>query len=199
MCPAASGDDVMNEEVWAGAWYDGIDYSWRFEVSTWGRIRNAKTKRIYALHAGTNEYLQICTSVCGKNKNIRIHRCVAETFIPNPNHLEIVNHRDGNKKNNQLENLEWCSREYNYEHAVDMELINPIHTWRFASDSHYGQYRGSNNGMAKLTEQDVKFIRENYIPKGKGQKCNCKELANYFGVSVGLISRIVKNEIWTHI
>lgn len=59
MCPAASGDDVMNEEVWAGAWYDGIDYSWRFEVSTWGRIRNAKTKRIYALHAGTNEYLQI--------------------------------------------------------------------------------------------------------------------------------------------
>ena len=199
MRSAASGDDVMTEEVWAGAWYDGIDYSWRFEVSTWGRIRNAKTKRIYALHAGTNEYLQICTSVCGKNKNIRIHRCVAETFIPNPNHLEIVNHRDGNKKNNQLENLEWCSREYNYEHAVDMELINPIHTWRFASASHHGQYRGSNNGMAKLTEQDVKFIRENYIPKGKGQKCNRKELANYFGVSVGLISRIVKNEIWTHI
>ena len=100
----------MEQEIWAGAWYDGIDYSWRFEVSTWGRIRNAKTKRIYALHAGTNEYLQICTSVCGKNKNIRIHRCVAETFIPNPDHLEIVNHRDGNKRNNQLSNLEWCSR-----------------------------------------------------------------------------------------
>ena len=88
----------MEQEVWAGAWYDGVDYSWRFEVSTWGRIRNAKTKRIYALHAGTNEYLQICTSVCGKNKNIRVHRCVAETFLPNPDGLEIVNHRDGTKE-----------------------------------------------------------------------------------------------------
>lgn len=118
----------MNNEYWRGAHYGGIDYSWRFEISTWGRIRNAKTKRIYVPHTGTNEYLQICTSVCGKNKNIRIHRCVAETFIPNPDHLEIVNHRDGNKRNNQLSNLEWCSREYNYEHAMDMELINPIHT-----------------------------------------------------------------------
>ena len=82
---------------------------------------------------------------------------------------------------------------------MDMELINPIHTWRFASDSYYGQYRGSKNGMSKLTEEDVKYIRENYIPKGKGQKCNRKELADYFGVSVGLISRIVNNQIWTHI
>ena len=37
-------------EQWAGAWYDGVDYSWRFEVSTYGRIRNAKNKRIYSLH-----------------------------------------------------------------------------------------------------------------------------------------------------
>lgn len=134
-----------------------------------------------------------------ENKNIRIHRCVAETFLPNLFELEIVNHIDGNKRNNQVSNLEWCSREYNYEHALDMELINPIHTWRFASDSHHGQYRGSNNGMAKLTEEDVVYIRSHYIPKGKGQKCNRQELASYFGVSVGLISRIVKNEIWIHI
>lgn len=189
----------MNNEYWRGAHYGGIDYSWRFEISTYGRIRNAKTKRIYVLHAGANEYLQICTSVNGKNKNIRIHRCVAETFLPNPNHLEIVNHIDGNKQNNNVSNLEWCSRESNYEHAFDMELINPIYTWRFASDSQCGQYRGSKNGMSKLTEENVKYIRENYIPKGKGQKCNRKELADYFGVSVGLISRIIKNEIWTHI
>lgn len=189
----------MNEELWTGAWYDGVDYSWRFEVSTWGRIRNAKTKRIYALHSGTNEYLQICTSVNGKNKNIRVHRCVAETFIPNPCHLEIVNHIDGNKRNNEVTNLEWCSREDNYEHAFDMELISPIQTWRFASDSQHGQFRGSNNGMSKLTEEDVRYIRENYIPKGRGQKCNRQQLADYFGVSAGLISRIIKNQIWTHI
>ena len=53
--------------------------------------------------------------------------------------------------------------------------------------------------MSNLYEDYVKYIRENYIPKGKGQKCNRKELADYFGVSVGLISRIVNNQIWTHI
>lgn len=188
----------MNE-FWAGTWYDGVDLSWRFEVSTFGRIRNAKTKRIYALHPGANDYLQICTSICGKNKNIRVHRCVAETFLENPTGLEIVNHIDGNKQNNRLENLEWCSRQYNYEHAVMMELINPDQTYILGQNSHYGYYRGSFNGMSKLTEDDVLYIRANYIPKGKGQKCNRQELATYFGVSVGLISRIVKNEIWTHI
>lgn len=189
----------MEEEYWAGAWYAGVDYSWRFEISTYGRIRNAKTKHVYALHSGANEYLQICTSVNGKNKNIRIHRCVAETFLANPKHLEIVNHIDGNKQNNCILNLEWCSREYNYEHALDMELINPTHIWSFASDSCCGQYRGSHNGMSKLTDENVIYIRDHYIPKGKGQKCNRKELADRFGVSVGLISQIVKRKIWTHI
>ena len=190
---------MTESEVWAGAWYDGLDLTWRFEVSTFGRIRNAKTKHIYALHTGANGYLQICTSICGSNKNIRIHRCVAETFLNNPDNFEIVNHIDGNKQNNRLDNLEWCSRQYNYEHAVMMELVNPDHSYYFGLNSHYGYFQGSRNGMAKLTEDDVIYIRLNYIPKGKGQKCNRRELAEYFGVSVGLISRIIKNEIWTHV
>jgi hypothetical protein len=187
------------EEYWTGAWYDGVDYSWRFEVSTLGRLRNAKNKKIYILHTGANGYLQICTSINGKNKNIRVHRCVAETFLDNPYGYEIVNHLDGNKQNNRLDNLEWCTRHDNYEHAVQMDLINPDYSYMLGQNSHYGYYRGSYNGMAKLTEQDVIYIRENYIPKGKGQKCNRQELATYFGVSVGLISRIIKNEIWTHV
>ena len=186
-------------EQWAGAWYDGIDLSWRFEVSTYGRIRNAITKKVYKPHTGASDYLQICTSICGRNKNIRIHRCVAETFLPNWFNDEIVNHIDGNKQNNHLENLEWCSRKYNYAHAARMDLIDTDNMFQFEMSSRCGQYHGSNNGMSKLTEDDVRYIREHYIPKGNGQKCNRQELANRFGVSVGLISRIVKNEIWTHI
>lgn len=143
--------------------------------------------------------MQICTSICGRNKNIRIHRCVAETFIRNFNHCEIVNHIDGNKYNNRVDNLEWCSRKYNYAHAAKMDLIDTDNMFQFELSSRCGQYHGSNNGMSKLTEQDVRYIREHYIPKGKGRKCNRQELAAHFGVSVGLISRIVKNEIWTHI
>lgn len=192
-------NEYIDIEYWAGAWYGGVDYSWRFEVSTWGRLRNAKTKKIYALHEGNKGYLQICTSVHGKNKNIRVHRCVAETFIHNPNGCEIVNHIDGNKQNNRLDNLEWCSREYNYRHAVMMDLIDEDNSYQLGVNSQYGYYCGSDNGMSKLTEQDVLYIREHYIPKGKGRKCNRKELACKFGVSVGLISRIMSYEIWTHI
>lgn len=192
-------NEYVDIEYWAGAWYGGVDYSWRFEVSTWGRLRNAKTKKIYILHEGNKGYLQICTSVHGKNKNIRVHRCVAETFIYNPNGYEIVNHIDGNKQNNRLDNLEWCSREYNYRHAVMMDLIDEDNSYQLGVNSQYGYYCGSDNGMSKLTEQDVLYIREHYIPKGKGRKCNRKELAHKFGVSVGLISRIMSYEIWTHI
>ena len=112
---------------------------------------------------------------------------------------EIVNHIDGKKTNNRLDNLEWCSRRDNYNHAVEMDLIDPSIPYQLAQNSRFGYYQGSYNGMAKLTENDVIYIRSNYIPKGKGQKCNRQELAAYFGVSVGLISRIVKNEIWTHV
>ena len=82
---------------------------------------------------------------------------------------------------------------------IEMDLIDPSIPYQLAQNSRFGYYQGSYNGMAKLTENDVIYIRSNYIPKGKGQKCNRQELAAYFGVSVGLISRIVKNEIWTHI
>lgn len=186
-------------ETWIGTWYDGVDLSWRFEISTLGRIRNAVTKHIYSLHYGAGGYLQICTSICGMRKNIRIHRCVAESFIENPFNYEIVNHKDGCKQNNKLDNLEWCTRKENYAHAVELELIDQYHNYRIASNSAYGFYRGSGNGMAKLTESDVCYIRNNYVPKAKGQACNRRELAEVFSVSVGLISRIVKNEIWTHI
>ena len=53
--------------------------------------------------------------------------------------------------------------------------------------------------MAKLTEDDVRYIREAYIPKAKGQKCNRKEIAEMFGVSPNLISKIVSGAVWTHV
>lgn len=190
---------IENQEEWAGAIYQGVNYSWRFEVSTWGRLRNAQTGKLYSFGYGANGYLQACISVNGKRLNVRVHRCVAETFLPNPIGYEIVNHLDGYKQNNRLDNLEWCTRTENYFHAVDHELINHDIPAMIGYFSHMGAYAGSGNGMAKLAESDVQFIRAAYIPKGKGAKCNRRELAEQFGVSVGLISRIIKREIWTHV
>lgn len=138
-------------------------------------------------------------SVFGRRLNVRIHRCVAETFIPNPIGYEIVNHIDGCKQHNWVDNLEWCTRQENYFHAVDLELIDYDVPAQLGYLSHLGAYTGSCNGMSKLTEDDVREIRMNYIPRGSGVRCNRKELANQYGVSANLISKIVSGQIWTHV
>lgn len=186
-------------EEWVGAIYQGVDYSWRFEVSTFGRLRNAKTKHVYSFGYGDGGYLQACVSVNGRRLNVHVHRCVAETFLPNECGYEIVNHMDGCKQHNDVWNLEWCTRKENYFHAVGMELIDYDVPYRIGYLSHLGAYSGSSNGMAKLTEDDVRYIREAYIPKAKGQKCNRKEIAEMFGVSPNLISKIVSGAVWTHV
>lgn len=182
-------------EQWRGAWYGGVDYSWRFEVSNLGRMRNKVRKNVYIPYVGKNGYLKICTSIYGRNKNIYIHRCVAETFLPNPANWSLVNHLDGNKQNNRSDNLEWSTPKENYRHAVRMCLISPESVERFSRKVQ----NGCDNGRAKLTESVVRYIRANYVPKSRGQKCNRRELAKMFGVSVGLISQIVNRQIWTHI
>lgn len=64
-----------------------------------------------------NGYLIVSLSKNGVIKNYRVHRLVAETFIPNPEHLPQINHKDGNKQNNYIGNLEWCTCKENIHHA----------------------------------------------------------------------------------
>jgi len=186
-------------EVWRGAIYQGVDYSWRFEVSTFGNLRSTKTKKIYSFGYDSVGYYHACISINGRRLNVRAHRCVAETFLPNPGGYEIVNHIDGCKQNNRIDNLEWCSRIDNYRHAVEHSLINPDVPAQIGYFSHLGVYAGSGNGMSKLKESDVLYIRAEYIPRGMGKKCNRKELADLFGVSPNLISKIVNRSLWTHV
>lgn len=83
------------------------------------------------------------------HKEYLIHRLVAQAFIPNPNNLPQVNHRDGNKLNNTVANLEWCDNYYNYQHAVE----NGLRPQQFK--------KGEDNINAKLTKQDIQNIRNN--------------------------------------
>ena len=54
-------------------------------------------------------YYQVCFRIDGKKKYVRVHRLIAETLLPNKDNLSMVNHKDGNKLNNSLDNLEWCT------------------------------------------------------------------------------------------
>ena len=81
-----------------------------------------------------NKYLKPIKNKCGyynislnKNKHRKecsIHRLVAETFIPNPNNYPVVNHIDGNKSNNNVDNLEWCTYKHNMKEAYRLKLIH---------------------------------------------------------------------------
>lgn len=75
------------------------------------------------LHKGSSGYLQLNTWNNYAQKSYLLHRLVAMAFIPNPENLAEVNHKDGNKLNNRVENLEWCTRSQNMKHGFNNRLI----------------------------------------------------------------------------
>ena len=109
-----------------------------------------------------------------------VHRLVAETFIPNPDNRPEVNHKNGIKWDNRVENLEWVTKSENMNHAILNGLSNSI------GETHYG---------AKLTEEQVIQIRELYATK----KYTQRQLGKMYGVCFQHISKIVNNKQWKHI
>ncbi len=103
----------MQEEWKQIKGYEGL-----YEVSNLGRIRNA-AGHIMKPQDETGGYFAIGLTKNKKFSRHRIHRLVAEAFVPNPDSLPIVNHKDEDRKNNRADNLEWCTSQYNnsYGHA----------------------------------------------------------------------------------
>ena len=96
-------------------WFDIPNFE-SYQVSSWGRIRNADGKLLLP-EKSEKGYLKVRLCKHGKIFKKRVHRLVAEVFIDNPNDLPQVNHKDGNKENNSITNLEWVTDEENKEHA----------------------------------------------------------------------------------
>lgn len=93
-----------------------------YQVSSLGRVKlldYRQTGKERIMKAGNKKgYLRIGLCKDGKQKFYRVHRLVATAFIPNPDNLPQVNHKDENKTNNRVENLEWCSAEYNSNYGT---------------------------------------------------------------------------------
>lgn len=114
-----NGWNKMKKEYWKPV----VGYEGLYEVSNWGRVKSIKFGRERILKPGTNNRGYLFVNLCknGKKKNFRVHRLVAEAFIPNPYNLPEVNHKDENKLNNNAENLEWCDRKFNINYGTGIE------------------------------------------------------------------------------
>ena len=106
-------------------WKPIKDYN--YEVSSFGRVRNKCSKKLLSIFDTNREgYLRVILFSNGKRKRFFVHRLVAETFIPNSENKPQVNHKDGNKQNNNVENLEWVTCSENGLHYYHVILGLPI-------------------------------------------------------------------------
>lgn len=156
-----------------------------YQVSNTGKVRSLdRIDRLNRYKKGVLKklcdngrgYLYVNLKAHGKQTQKTVHRLVSEAFIPNPDNLPEVNHLDGDKTNNSVNNLEWCTRSENMKHAFRNELNK--------------QYKGVNNPQAKLTEKDVIYIRNNYIKHDKN--FGAEALARKFNVS----ATTIKMALW---
>lgn len=110
-------------------WKDIPNYEGLYQVSNLGRIRNcpnkpgAWNKEAIIIKTMLNTYGYPMFSLCknGKRKTGLVHRCVAEAFIPNPQNLPQINHKDEDKTNNRVDNLEWCDCQYNNTYGTRID------------------------------------------------------------------------------
>lgn len=161
-----------------------------YEVSSWGRVKSLARlvfngggwrqteDRILNLRPDKDGYLLVTLTVDSQAKTLKVARLVAESFIPNPEEKLCVNHKNGNKLDNYLENLEWVTRSENQLHSARV-LRNNI---------------GEDAPFAKLKNSDLPKIRL-LVSIGKSDR----DVGSEFGVHRVTISRIRRNLIWQSI
>lgn len=98
-----------------------FDYTGLYEVSSEGRVRNSRTGRILkpGIHGVGYQFVGLRKNK--KPEKFSVHRLVATAFIPNPHNYTIVNHKDENKQNNNVDNLEWCTQKENVNYGTCQE------------------------------------------------------------------------------
>lgn len=156
--------------------YNNILYS-GFKIDENGNILNCKTKTIYKKSirkANGYLYAYLPLGKRGHTKCIRIHKAVAETFIPNPNNLPCVNHIDENRQNCHITNLEWVTSKENFNKHLDNHINEQ-----------------PNN--RKLSSKEIEFIYDNVT------RYSQREFAKLLNVSKTTIQRILANKSYNNV
>jgi hypothetical protein len=168
----------MEEEIFKDYEFDGMNY----RVGNLGTVYGTRFLRPLKQRLNLDGYLEVTMGrEKGRRITKRVHRLVAELFVPNPNNLPEVNHKDYNRSNPRYDNLEWISHSDNIKYSSK--------AGRFDKSS-----QGSNNGRAIVNEMDVLKIRELY-ENGTLRS----EIAKVYGIGWTTVDHIVKRNTWTNV
>jgi alkylated DNA repair dioxygenase AlkB len=122
-------------------------------ISNNGQVFSTKTRKFLSQRLSNGYYTVTIPSEKNKKNPRRIHRLVAEAFVPNPENRKLVNHIDGNKLNNNYSNLEWVNSRQNAQHAVEMALSVPKHTSAVIQFNQMGVQVGNFSSIAEASRQ----------------------------------------------
>ena len=151
-----------------------------YEISSEGLIRNKKTKHVKSTRLSRAGYPRVTLYPSGKTYTV--HRLIAEQFIANPNKHPFINHINGVKKDNSIDNLEWCTAKHNTKHAIESGLMQTV------------DWSGEKNPASKLDRWLVKSIRKGYL-----SSFSVKQISNMLGLGEEAIRKARNLESWTHI
>lgn len=174
-------------------WKNIIGYEGHYQVSNMGQVKSLNynrtlKERILKGGKGGGGYYQVNLFKNGKIKRYYVHRLVGIAFIPNPENKPEINHIDGNKANNIVNNLEWVTSKQNTEHAFETGLRDK---YGFRNIDN----KGEKHGRSKLTESQVLEIRDKYSTG----KYTHRGLANDYSVSHTAIGKIINRKRWSHL
>jgi len=163
----------------------GMEFTGRFKV-----ILEPERELTYTLNNRGYHSVGIC------RKTFMVHRLVALAFIPNPENKPFVNHLDGNKLNNHVSNLEWCTAKENNLHARNTGLRKQAlgHKLKYQSDMSKRKALANLKDKSKLSPEQVKYVRQVFIPRSK--EFSATALAKQFGTSVAAMCKIVSGQTY---
>ena len=171
----------MTEEIWKPV----VGYEGLYEVSSYGRVRSLDRYVKYSngpihLHKGRIlnpgkekvGYLVVPLSCNGKLHLKKIHILVAEAFIPNPDNLPQVNHKDENKTNNNVDNLEWCTAKYNMNYGSIQErhrntMLERGYSTGLSKEEYHKKWLENNKDYYKKWLENNKDYHKKYCEKNK--------------------------------
>ena len=175
---------------------EGYEKFVNYSISVQGYIRNDTTGKILKRLVGSGGYLDchLCykdnNTGKTKSKGVVIHRLVALAFIPNPNNLPEVNHKDEDKTNPNVDNLEWCTPKYNSNYGNHTEKIRQSMIGTHLSDETKEKLRGKNSPMyGKTGSQHPRYNKK----PANLRKITCLDLNNVFVKEYDCITDAVKD------